>query len=85
MIYTIKAKVRSLKQLKTALSFQISNGELVLELFDEKGIKLKDCIDSNIKLNENVNTSIRLNAKQLRTVKCKSPFEIFLEVGSGPF
>ena len=85
MIHTKPTKVGPLKQLKTSLSYHIIEGELAIELFDEKGIKLKNYIVSNSNLNENVKTSIRLNAKQFRIVSSKSPFAIFLEVGSGPF
>ena len=85
MIHTKPTQVGPLKQLKTSLSYHIIEGELVIELFDEKGTKLKDYIVSNSNLNESVNTSIRLNAKQFRTVSSVSPFAIFLEVGSGPF
>lgn len=85
MIHSKPSKVGPLKQLKTSLSYHIIEGELVIELFDENGIKLKDYIVSNSNLNENSTISIRLNAKQFRTVSSVSPFAIFLEVGSGPF
>ena len=85
MIHSKPSKVGPLKQLKTSLSYHIIEGELAIELFDEKGTKLKEYIVSNSNLNENVNSSIRLNAKQFRTVSSVSPFAIFLEVGSGPF
>jgi 8-oxo-dGTP diphosphatase len=85
MIHSKPSKVGPLKQLKTSLSYHIIEGELAIELFDEKGFKLKDYIVSNNNQNENATTSIRLNAKEFRTVSSISPFAIFLEVGSGPF
>lgn len=85
MIHSKPSKVGPLKQLKTSLSYHIIEGELAIELFDEKGIKLKDYIVSNKKLKDNATTSIRLNANQFRTISSVSTFAIFLEVGSGPF
>ena len=85
MIHTKPTQVGPLKQLKTSLSYHIIEGELTIELYDEKGIKLKEYIVSNNNLNEKSLTSIRLNAKQFRSVSSVSSFAIFLEVCSGPF
>lgn len=85
MIHSKPSKVGPHKQLKTSLSYHIIEGELLVELFDDKGSQINDFLISNNKQKETGAISLRLDAKQYRAVSSRSPFAIFLEVASGPF
>lgn len=85
MIHTRPSAVGPLKQNKISLSYHIIEGLLLIQLHDDVGKKLEEYSVSSKNAQNGDLKSIRLNANQYRTVQSKSPFAIFLEIGSGPF